>query len=223
MPESLQFWRILRAIFDFRCQLDFRQNEVCSTQLKLRKDRNSHIGRCVSCCPLKSMGWKRLKDSPKMKKMQRSESPYGALFFFVKEEDKLRSNVDYRAINRIPKRNNALIIRSNKKSVCHGGGEVSHVLTWTPVFIKFLWPIWIYIELSSTCSSENLEISSCLWVLTALLICFNIRWMISSMTEPMGFCICTQLTFWCSERKKRVIIMIWISWCSSWKNWSMFL
>jgi len=47
-------------------------------------------------------------------KIRRSKSPFGAPLFFVKEEDKLRAVIDYRALNRITKKNNAPIPRSDE-------------------------------------------------------------------------------------------------------------
>lgn len=47
-------------------------------------------------------------------KIRRSKSPYGAPLFFVKEKDKLRGVVDYRALNRITKRNNTPIPRTDE-------------------------------------------------------------------------------------------------------------
>ena len=52
-----------------------------------------------------------VEDLLKKGKIRRSKSPYVASLFFVKEEDKLRGVVDYRALNRIKKRNNAPIPR----------------------------------------------------------------------------------------------------------------
>lgn len=50
-----------------------------------------------------------VEDLLKKGKIRRSKSPYGAPLFLVKEEDKLRDVVDYGAINRISKKNNAPI------------------------------------------------------------------------------------------------------------------
>ena len=48
-------------------------------------------------------------------KIRPSKSPYGAPLFFVKDKDKpLRGVVDYRALNRITKRNNAPLPRSDE-------------------------------------------------------------------------------------------------------------
>ena len=55
-----------------------------------------------------------VEDLLKKGKIRRSKSPYGAPLFFVKEEDKLRGVVDYRALNRITKKNNAPIPRSDE-------------------------------------------------------------------------------------------------------------
>lgn len=57
-------------------------------------------------------------------KIRRSRSPYGAPLFFVKENDKLRGVVDYRALNRITKRNNAPIPRSDEMFDRIGGAKV---------------------------------------------------------------------------------------------------
>ena len=43
-----------------------------------------------------------------------SKSPYGAPLFFVKQNGKLRGVVDYRALNRLTKKNNAPIPRSDE-------------------------------------------------------------------------------------------------------------
>jgi len=56
-------------------------------------------------------------------KIRRSKSPYGAPLFFVKEGDKLRGVVDYRALNRITKRNNAPIPRSDEMFDRIGGAK----------------------------------------------------------------------------------------------------
>lgn len=56
-------------------------------------------------------------------KIRRSSSPYGAPLFFVKEGDKLRGVVDYRALNRITKRNNAPIPRSDEMFDRIGGAK----------------------------------------------------------------------------------------------------
>ena len=47
-------------------------------------------------------------------KIRRSRSPYGASLFFVKNKGKLRAVVDYRALNRITKRNNTPLPRSDE-------------------------------------------------------------------------------------------------------------
>jgi len=65
-----------------------------------------------------------VEDLLKKGKIRRSKSPYGAPLFFVKEEDKLRGVVDYRALNRITKRNNAPIPRSDEMFDRLGGAKV---------------------------------------------------------------------------------------------------
>ena len=57
-------------------------------------------------------------------KIRRSSSPYGAPLFFVKEPGKLRAVVDYRALNRITKRNNAPIPRTDEMFDRIGGASV---------------------------------------------------------------------------------------------------
>lgn len=47
-------------------------------------------------------------------KIRRSKSPFGASLFLVKDKDKLRAVVDYRALNRITKRNNAPLPRPDE-------------------------------------------------------------------------------------------------------------
>ena len=47
-------------------------------------------------------------------KIRRSQSPFGASLFFVKERGKLRGVVDYRALNRITKRNNTPLPRTDE-------------------------------------------------------------------------------------------------------------
>lgn len=47
-------------------------------------------------------------------KIRRSKSPYGASLFFVKEKGKLRAVVDYRALNRMTKRNNTPLPRPDE-------------------------------------------------------------------------------------------------------------
>ena len=56
-------------------------------------------------------------------KIRPSKSPYGAPLFFVKEKDKLRGVVDYRALNRITKRNNAPLPRSDEMFDRLGGAK----------------------------------------------------------------------------------------------------
>ena len=56
-------------------------------------------------------------------KIRRSKSPYGAPLFFVKEPGKLRGVVDYRALNRITKRNNSPIPRSDEMFDRLGGAK----------------------------------------------------------------------------------------------------
>ncbi len=52
-------------------------------------------------------------------KIRPSKSPYGALLFLVKEKDKpLPGVVDYRGLNRITKRNNALCLVQMRCSTC---------------------------------------------------------------------------------------------------------
>ena len=65
-----------------------------------------------------------VEDLLKKGKIRRSKSPYGAPLFFVKEPDKLRGVVDYRALNRITKRNNAPIPRSDEMFDRIGGARV---------------------------------------------------------------------------------------------------
>ena len=65
-----------------------------------------------------------VEDLLKKGKIRRSKSPYGAPLFFVKEEDKLRGFVDYRALNRIKKKKNAPIPRSDEIFDRLGGATV---------------------------------------------------------------------------------------------------
>lgn len=55
-----------------------------------------------------------ISDLLQKKKIRRSRSPYGASLFFVKNKEKLRAVVDYRALNRITKRNNSPIPRPDE-------------------------------------------------------------------------------------------------------------
>ena len=56
-----------------------------------------------------------VEDLLKKGKIRPSKSPYGAPLFFIKEKDKpLRGVVDYRALNRITKRNNTPLPRSDE-------------------------------------------------------------------------------------------------------------
>ena len=48
------------------------------------------------------------------KKIRRSKSPFGASLFFAKHNGKLRAVVDYRALNRITKRNNTPLPRADE-------------------------------------------------------------------------------------------------------------
>ena len=48
--------------------------------------------------------------------IRRSKSPLGASLFFVKDKRKLRAVVDYRALNRIAKRNNTPLPRPDEMS-----------------------------------------------------------------------------------------------------------
>lgn len=64
-------------------------------------------------------------DLMKKGKIRPSKSPYGAPLFFVKDGDKpLRGVVDYRALNRITKRNNAPLPRSDEMFDRLGGARV---------------------------------------------------------------------------------------------------
>jgi hypothetical protein len=64
-------------------------------------------------------------DLMKKGKIRPSRSPYGAPLFFVKGGDKpLRGVVDYRALNRITKRNNAPLPRSDEMFDRLGGARV---------------------------------------------------------------------------------------------------
>ena len=65
-----------------------------------------------------------VEDLLKKGKIRRSKSPYGAPLFFVKDPDKLRGVVDYRALNRIKQRNNAPIPRSDEMFDRIGGARV---------------------------------------------------------------------------------------------------
>ena len=65
-----------------------------------------------------------IEDLLKKGKIRRSKSPYGAPLFFVKEPDKLRGVVDYRALNRITKKNNAPIPRTDEMFDRIGGARV---------------------------------------------------------------------------------------------------
>jgi hypothetical protein len=61
-------------------------------------------------------------------KIQSSKSPYGAPLLFVKDGDKpLRGVVDYRAVNRIKKRNNAPLPRSDEMFDRLGGASIFQV------------------------------------------------------------------------------------------------
>lgn len=54
-----------------------------------------------------------------------SKSPYGASLFFVKDKNKaLRGVVDYRALNRITKKNNAPLLRSDEMFDRLGGARL---------------------------------------------------------------------------------------------------
>ena len=65
-----------------------------------------------------------VEDLLKKGKIRRSKSPYGAPLFFVKEPDKLRGVVDYRALNRITKKNNAPLPRTDEMFDRIGGAKV---------------------------------------------------------------------------------------------------
>jgi len=66
-----------------------------------------------------------VKDMLKKGKIRPSKSPYGASLFFVKDKDKpLRGVVDYRALNRITKRNNMPLPRSDEMFDRLGGASV---------------------------------------------------------------------------------------------------
>ena len=66
-----------------------------------------------------------VQDLPKKGKIRPSRSPFGAPLFFVKTKDKeLRGVVDYRALNRITKRNNAPLPRSDEMFDRPGGPKV---------------------------------------------------------------------------------------------------
>ena len=64
-----------------------------------------------------------IEDLLKKGKIRRSKSPYGAPLFFVKEPDKLRGVVDYRALNRITKKNNSPIPRTDEMFDRIGGSR----------------------------------------------------------------------------------------------------
>lgn len=55
-----------------------------------------------------------ITDLLKKKKIRPSKSPYGAPLFFVKQKGSLRAVIDYRALNRITKHNNAPIPRTDE-------------------------------------------------------------------------------------------------------------
>ena len=66
-----------------------------------------------------------IQDLLKKGKIRPSKSPYGASLFFVKEKGKsLRGVVDYRALNRITKRNNTPLPRSDEMLDQLGGARV---------------------------------------------------------------------------------------------------
>lgn len=50
----------------------------------------------------------------KKSKIRRSKSPYGASLFFVKNKGSLRAVVDYRALNRLTKRNHSPLPRTDE-------------------------------------------------------------------------------------------------------------
>ena len=56
-------------------------------------------------------------------KRRPSKSPYGASLFFVKQNGKLRGVVDYRALNRLAKKNTAPIPRSDEMFDRLGGAK----------------------------------------------------------------------------------------------------
>jgi len=58
------------------------------------------------------------------KKIRPSKSPYGAPLFFVKQKNGLRGVIDYRALNRITKKNRALIPRMDEMFDRLGGAQV---------------------------------------------------------------------------------------------------
>lgn len=53
-------------------------------------------------------------DLLKKRKIRHSKCPYGAPLFFVKQKGRLRGVIDYRALNRITKHNNAPIPRTDE-------------------------------------------------------------------------------------------------------------
>ncbi|MEM7375746.1 MAG: reverse transcriptase family protein [Bacteroidota bacterium] len=57
-------------------------------------------------------------------KIRPSRSPYGAPLFFVKSKDSLRGVVDYRALNRITKKNNTPLPRTDEMFDRIGGARV---------------------------------------------------------------------------------------------------
>lgn len=57
-------------------------------------------------------------------KIGKSKSPYDSLLFCVKERDMLRGVVDYHALKKIAKRNNAPTSKAHETSDQIGGGRV---------------------------------------------------------------------------------------------------
>lgn len=64
-----------------------------------------------------------ITDLLKKRKIRPSKLPYGAPLFFVNQKGQLRGVIDYRALNRITKHNNAPITRTDKMFDCLGQAQ----------------------------------------------------------------------------------------------------
>lgn len=80
---------------------------------RLRKKQSRLIVDCISfLMQRKKLPDENIENSLKKWKTTGPKLPYGALMVLVKEKGKLKSLVDYQALNKITKRNNTPVLRA---------------------------------------------------------------------------------------------------------------
>lgn len=154
------------------CPVEFLLSFRLITRLTLRKIASHHIVRIYNCLQQNSGQQNNmLKPLLKKGKIRPYSSPYGAPLFFMKEKNgRLRWVVDYRASNRIIKRDNAALPRSHEMFDRLGGARYLSKLDLKKRFHQMgmrqeknrencvqheVWAVWVFFTPMGHCNTPE--------------------------------------------------------------------